>query len=187
MLLIDSWGGHSSDSLADELEDRNVFVLRIPPRTTKDLQPLDVQVFRQYKIFIKMVMETASYEGILRNMTDRYGIMRMRSVIWNQFQAPVYRDMFLWAWRKTDPDFDQDELERSSPLRTVNDIQFGFDRRHRCDVSGCQARAFVRCAHCGEHFCLKHFLARAAFHNATRSIADWGGQELVEGTASGLD
>lgn len=164
MLLIDSWGGHSSDSLAQELETRNIFVLRIPPRTTADLQPLDVQVFRQYKIFVKRITEAASYEGIDRDLTDRYGIMRMHSIIWNQFQAPVYRDMFLWAWRHTDPDFDQDELENSPPPDMVLNIQFEFKRSHRCEVPGCNSRAFIRCAHCGEHLCLKHFLDRKGFH-----------------------
>lgn len=174
MLVIDSWGGHSSDSLAQELEDRDIFVLRIPPRTTGDLQPLDVQLFRQYKIFVKRVMEAASYEGCLRNMTDRYGIMRMHSVIWNQFQAPVYRDMLLWAWRKTDPDFDPDELENSPPPDMVLNIQFEFDRKHRCDIPNCQSRAFIRCAHCHEHLCLKHFLAGKGVHRQASESADYG-------------
>lgn len=174
LLLIDSWGGHSSDALADDLDERNIFVLKIPKHTTADLQPLDVQVFRQYKIFIKRVMEAAAYEGILRNMTDRYGIMRMHSVIWNQFQAPVYRDMLLWAWRKTDPDFDQDELADSPPPRMTLKIQFGFDRRHRCDVVNCSSRAFTRCAHCGKHLCLKHFLDRKCFHDVTPHDVDYG-------------
>lgn len=119
LLVIDSWGGHSSESLVEELEGRDIHILRIPPRTTADLQPLDVQIFRQYKIFVKRVMEAASYEGMLREMTDRFWIMRMHSVIWNQFQARAYRDMFLWAWRHTDPDFDHDELENSPPPAMV--------------------------------------------------------------------
>lgn len=165
LLLLDSWGGHSSDSLVEELSDRDIFVLRIPPRTTGDLQPLDVQLFRQYKIFVKRVMEAASYEGILQQLTDRYGIMRMHSVIYNQFQAPIYRDMLLWAWRKTDPDFEQDELENSPPPDMVLNIQFEFDRRHSCEVEGCESRAFIRCSHCRKHLCLKHFLARKCFHH----------------------
>lgn len=102
LLLLDSWEGHASDSLVQLLDDRNIFVLRIPPRTTSILQPLDVQIFRQYKWFIKRIMEATAYEGISRNLTDRYGIMRMQSLIWNQLQAPVYRDMALWGWRHTD-------------------------------------------------------------------------------------
>lgn len=178
MLLLDVWGGHSSDELIESLIERNIFVLRIPARTTRDLQPLDVQVFRQYKIFVKRVMEAASYEGILQELTDRYGIMRLQSVIYNQFQAPVYRDMLLWAWRKTDPDFNADELQNSPPPDMVLKNQFEFDRHHNCEVEGCSSRAFIRCAHCRKHLCLKHFLARKCFHhddqdfgNATSSTA----------------
>lgn len=68
--------------------ERGVFVFRIPPGTTDSLQPLDVQIFRQYKIFVKRVIEAASYEGTLRVYTNRFGILRMHSVIRNQFQAP---------------------------------------------------------------------------------------------------
>lgn len=164
LLLLDSWGGHSSDDLADKLIDRNIFVLKIPRRTTADLQPLDVQVFRQYKIFVKRIIEASSYEGTIRNLTDRYGIMRMHSLIWNQLQAPVYRDMLLWAWRKTDPDFTGDELENDPPPRMTLDIQFGFDRKHSCEVPNCRNKAFIRCSHCGKHLCHQHFMARQCFH-----------------------
>lgn len=164
LLLVDSWGGHSSESLAEELYDRGIFVLRIPPRTTARLQPLDVQVFRQYKIFVKRVKEAASYEGMDRELSDRYGIMRMHSVIWNQLQAPVYRDMLLYAWRHTDVDFQRDEMERGRPPSMVLELQFDNVRRHACEVSGCEARAFIKCAHCGQHLCLRHFLDRKGFH-----------------------
>lgn len=164
LLLLDSWGGHSSESLVRDFDSRNIFVLRIPPRTTDELQPQDVQLFRQVKIFVKRITEAASYEGILRNLTDRYGIMRMQSLIWNQFRAPIYRDMLLWSWRHTDPDFDPDELEHSPPPDMVINIQFKFERRHKCDVPGCSTRTFIKCAHCGKHLCLKHFLARQCFH-----------------------
>lgn len=164
LLLVDSWGGHSSDRIAAELYADNVLELRIPARTTASLQPLDVQVFRQYKILVKRIQEAASYQGLTRNITDRYGIMRMHSLVWNQLQAPVYRDMLLWAWRHTDPGFSSSELQDEPPPKMVLNVQFSFNRSHTCDVVGCNERAFITCAHCGKFLCLKHFLGRECFH-----------------------
>lgn len=179
MLVVDSWGGHSSDNFAEELLTSEIFALLIPKRTTGDLQPLDVQVFRQYKIFVKRIIEAASYEGILKDMTDRYNILTMHSLIWDQFHAPVYRDMFLWAWRHTDPDFDPDELEASPPPRMVLDIQFEIERKHRCEVPDCEQRAFIRCAHCSKHLCLQHFLARKCFHRIEKEFEQVNGNSTT--------
>lgn len=172
MVLLDAWGGHSSEQLVQELSRQGIFIFRIPPGTTDNLQPLDVQIFRQYKIFIKRVMEAASYHRTLRDYTDRYGIMRMHSVIWNQMQAPIYRDMFLWAWRKTDPAFDRDELVNEPPPDMVEIVQFGDQRRHACHVANCTNRAFIQCAHCRKYLCHEHFLARKCFHEGNQDFGN---------------
>lgn len=143
MVLMDSWGGHSSNLFAEQLYARNIFVLRIPPGTTAELQPLDVQIFRQYKILVKRILEAIAYEGNMRSWTDRYGIMRMQSIIWHQLRAPAYQEMFTWAWRKTDPDYRLDVAVPCDKPDMVINTQFKFDRRKTCEIDGCNKRAFI--------------------------------------------
>lgn len=184
LLLANSWGGHSSDQHAEDLLARGIFELRIPKHTTARLQPLDVQVFRQYKIFVKRITEAASHLGIVQQVIDRYGIIRMHSVIWDQLHAPVYRDMLLWAWRNTDPDFSEDELTYGAPPRMVLDVQFGFNRTIGCETENCSARAFIRCAHCGKHLCLNHFLNRTCIHSIEHNQTE---HEHINSTSSFRD
>lgn len=164
LLLADAWGGHSSQRIADDLAGRHILELKIPKHTTGYLQPLDVNFFRQYKRFWKLLTERALYEGSIQNITSRLGVINMNGMIWNQFSAPVYRDMILYAWRHTDPLFEIEELDVGPRPRMVDDIQFKFNRSHFCEVEGCSNRAFIRCSHCQRHLCLDHFLGRACFH-----------------------
>lgn len=71
----------------------------------------------------------------MREFTDRYGIMRVHSVIWNQFQAPIHRDMFLWAWRHTDANFRDDELISEPTPSMVDETQFDDERLSRASLS----------------------------------------------------
>lgn len=164
LLLADAWGGHSSQRIADDLAERHILELKIPKHTTGYLQPLDVNFFRQYKRFWKLLTERALYEGSIQIITNRLGVVNMNGMIWNQFSAPVYKDMILYAWRHTDPLFELEEMDAGPRLRMVDDIQFRFNRSHFCEVEGCSNGAFIKCSHCQRHLCLNHFLGRACFH-----------------------
>lgn len=50
----------------------------------------------------------------------------------------------------------------------VKEISFGYERKYRsvCEVEGCYNRTFIRCAHCGKHLCLHHFMKRTCFHDS---------------------
>lgn len=168
LLLVDSWGGHSSERLEGYLRERRVHTLKIPPHTTGELQPLDVNFFRQYKKFVKRIVEEALYQGMIGNVTSREGVIRMHSLIWDQFSSPSYHDMIRYAWRNTDPLFSNDELVDGPPPRMVSDIQFNLNSSSRCSIDGCNNTAFIRCSHDGHQLCLQHFLEGKHFHhNAT--------------------
>lgn len=97
-------------------------------------------------------------------ITSRLGVINMPGLIWDQFHSSKYRDMLLYAWRHTDPEFMIDELENGAPPATVTDIQFDLGRRSDCQVRNCNHRAFIRCSHCGKLLCLQHFLNRTCLH-----------------------
>ena len=55
LLTGDAWAGNTNGDVVDEMRRAGVELLRIPPGTTADLQPLDVDFFRQYKVFVKRI------------------------------------------------------------------------------------------------------------------------------------
>ena len=103
-------------------------------------------------------------------MASRAGIVNMHSLVWNQFGSEAYTDMLRYAWHKTDPSFSDSELSSRPPPPMVHEINFNFDKSRRCEMN-CTNFAFIKCAHCGKHLCLKHFLDRACFHEVNDARA----------------
>lgn len=164
LLLLDSWGGHSSEVMQNNLRQYGIRVLLIPKKTTGDLQPLDITFMRQYKRFVKIVVEAAILNDMLTNVTSREGIINLHSLIWNQFGSEAYTDMLRYAWRNTDESFDNSELSVRPPPPMVQEVQFNFHGSKKCEVSNCSSHAFIRCSHCRKYLCLQHFLERKCFH-----------------------
>lgn len=176
LLLLDAWGGHSSEVMQNNLRQYGIRVLMIPKKTTGELQPLDVTFMRQYKRFVKLVTEEAILNGILSNVTSRDGIINLHSLIWNQFGSEAYTDMLRYAWRNTDPSFENRELSVRPPPPMVQEIQFNFDGGKKCEIPNCNQHAFIRCSHCKKHLCLNHFLGRKCFHPVEEQRAGPSGQ-----------
>ena len=72
--------------------------------------------------------------------------------------------MIRYAWRNIDPDYGKDGVDVPTLPEMVQSIQFDLAPRQRCEERNCSAHALIKCSHCGEHLCLKHFLERACFH-----------------------
>lgn len=169
LLLLDSWGGNRNTNLYRMARSRGVKILRIPEGTTGHVQPLDVGVFRQWKVFTGRIQFRAYHERCLASVTSRNGTINMQSLIWNQFSSPAYRQMLRYAWHDTDSSFDvMKELGTTGKPKKVIQIQFKLTSSH-CQVENCTEHAFLRCSHCGKHLCLKHFLGRHCFHTSNRT------------------
>lgn len=102
LALFDSWAEQSGNIFKDKLSDNRISILKIPPHTTGYLQPLDVGFFRQYKIIYNRMMDAARMDHQSEPLTKRWGIINFNSLVFNQLQAPIFRDLFRWAWRHTD-------------------------------------------------------------------------------------
>lgn len=145
---------------------------------TDHLQPLDVNYNRQLKKFYDRIAEEALYRDVLSNLTSREGIINVHSLMHYQISAPAYQDMLRYAWRHTDSSFNITELANVPP-KMVSDIQFYFNGREFCSVSGCKDHAFIRCSHRGKLMCLHHFLSRTCFHQ-TRSKREIESEDVDE-------
>lgn len=164
LLVGDSWGGNTNVDFIAHLNAEGVEFLRILPGLTSTMQPLDVEIFRQYKYLIKRLTDSMASRGEGRQLATRGGIINMHSVVWNQFAAPSYADLHRYGWRNLDVGFDRSELSTGSVPDRVIALQFSFPVGSRCQHQNCTESAFISCAYCGTLLCERHFLDRTCFH-----------------------
>ena len=166
LLLVDSWGGQTDSRFRNELHSHGVQLLQIPKHTTGDIQPLDVTFMRQYKKFVKRIIEEGIQTNRMEYLSSREGILNMHSLIWGQFSSEAYTDMLRYSWRHTDPAYSAEELAAQPVPPMVQEIQFNFDASKRCEAFDCPSLAFIKCSHCGRLHCLHHFLQRVCYHDS---------------------
>lgn len=59
LLSLDSWVGQQNQLVQSRLREAEIEILKIPEKTTDQLQPLDVYFNRQYKKFRKRIVRIA--------------------------------------------------------------------------------------------------------------------------------
>lgn len=154
LLLLDSWTGQLSDENYEDFpENITCKCLQIPPKTTSVLQPLDVYYFRQWKEFAAMITD---YVMLNKSTVDvdlgaRDEIIKMQSLIHNQFSSERFVPMGLAAWYKS-------ELRPDSPGKFENASQILFPADLGfCAMHNCSEKAFLRCSYCRNDLCFSHF------------------------------
>jgi hypothetical protein len=75
--------------------------LRIPPKTTSKIQPLDVYGFRQWKTFVRKITDVVELHGIDIDMKNRLNIITMHSLIHDQLRSPKFEKMWRYSWYKS--------------------------------------------------------------------------------------
>lgn len=87
VLILDAWTGQGKNA---ELE--------------KYTQPLDLYFFRQYKILVKNLTEACRdyhfKDNSVAKPKNRYFIMRLHCVCYNQIQHERFQRMWRYAWRE---------------------------------------------------------------------------------------
>ena len=89
-----SWSGYKYEQvLLEAFGGIDVNLKIIPPKNTKYTQRLDVYFFRQYKIYVKRITDVINlrYSNMQPKLNDRFFIMKLHSVIYNQLSAEAYR------------------------------------------------------------------------------------------------
>ena len=102
LVLCGSWSGHKdAQVLLEAFGGKDVDLKVIPPKTTKYAQPLDMYFFRQYKIYAKRITDFIKLRSsnMQPKLHDRFFIMKLHSVIYNQLSAEAYRPMLPYRWR----------------------------------------------------------------------------------------
>lgn len=152
LILLDAWTGQQGDGCFSIFPaDRTCTRLKIPEKTTGTTQPLDVYFFRQWKYVVRYLYDYVRLHAIDINLTQRDNIIKMHSLIHNQFSADAFVPMIQYAWYKSG-------LRQGPPPSFKNAHEILI--RHvtgKCSDPSCEESAFIRCSHCESKLCFKHF------------------------------
>lgn len=157
-LITDSWGGQTDINIF-RVPNLEIEVKTLPNGSTSYIQPLDQLVFHPWKDFVKRFVEHALLEQIEIDLQQRNVIIKLHSLIMNQFQSPIFRDMFIHAWR-----MGQFEVESEHrKFKGLRELLFEFNE-YECCTLNCNNNPFILCAHCRKPFCFNCFFTDYHYH-----------------------
>ncbi|GAU90948.1 hypothetical protein RvY_03295 [Ramazzottius varieornatus] len=153
ILLADSWRTYSDQEAVLEFkpEELEYEMITIPPKVTGDIQPLDRLFFRMYKDFFRKISSSIILHSLPLQVHHRDVILKMHSLVYQQFQSPRFGDLVNQAWHLcgcTDESFDY-----------VNPTEFSFPKKltGHCDHENCDDRLLLKCGWCRAPLCFHHF------------------------------
>jgi hypothetical protein len=159
LLLVDSWPGHNKINIYNDVfPNINCNLQIIPPGTTEEIQPADRVLFFQWKYFVKMMYSHIDLEDLNIELRLRNNIIKMQSLIFNQFQSPLFHRMLRYAWYTSGY-----TNQRPETFETVKEICFEFDNI-KCFDTNCSEIAFIDCSICRKILCFTHFFVEYHFH-----------------------
>jgi hypothetical protein len=155
VLYVDSWGGQNDTDLY-KIDGKQVELKIFPPCTTSILQPLDLYCFHMWKDFIKRFNEQVLIVNYDIEIHLRANILKIQSLIYNQFQCPDFRPMWLCGWRLAG--FEVPEIPFESLKKTL------FEFNEDCSTENCLELPFIKCIYCKKVLCLNCFFVNYHFH-----------------------
>lgn len=157
--MIDSWSGHCPRVIEEAtLHNKEVHYQIIPTGTTGNIQPLDVYGFRIWKNFARHFSDSVILMNEDLNLHMRNNIIKLQSLIHNQFSSPRYQNLFRYSWYKSGYIIDK-PADFENPVR----FSFGDSCGTHCEIDGCKNVAIIRCSWCKKSLCLKHFFEEYHF------------------------
>ena len=157
LLISESWSGQTHHKgMYDSIKELKR--LEVPWKNTSKIQPLDVLFNIQWRVIASRVYERVLLDELEIHLAQRNNIIRLQSLIHNQFSSSVFTPMIRYAWFKsayTDSD--------PGPFQTVTEICFKFKQDY-CDISSCERFAFIRCSYCNKILCLHDFFVNYHTH-----------------------
>jgi len=152
VLLLDSWTGQTKTKF-DNIDrgNKSVKILTIPAGTTGLIQPLDVYGFRLWKNFLRQFSDIVILYGYDINLHLRNNVLKIQSLIHNQFSSPKFRNLFKYAWWKSG-------YIAEKPEKCETPVDFCFKN---CNIicKFCKDVGLIRCAWCNASMCMQHFFA----------------------------
>ena len=100
--MLDSWTTYNDTRAIEDVKPsgKSYDVLRIPPKTTAIIQPCDVFFFRIWKTFVRRFSDRVLLDEINIELNDRFNIIKLQSIVHNQFSAPRFKKFLKYLWFK---------------------------------------------------------------------------------------
>lgn len=157
MLLVDSLNMYNATRIETVKPDGMTVNLQvIPAGTTGMIQPLDVGCFRSMKAFVRRISDHVLVESIEFSLFQRDNILKMWTLVHNQFRSPRFKSFLRYAWHKAG--FTDIRLPFESP------VEFCFDKGiESCSEPVCGHYRLLKCGWCKRDLCFDHFLG-SSFH-----------------------
>jgi hypothetical protein len=148
LLLVDSWSGYKQSIEDQEVKDK-LYIKVIPPKTTGQLQPLDVFFNRQFKSFIRQLSDHIRKHHCDFVLSTRVNIAKLISLIHYQFMAPRFNDFIRYAWHASGYKNERPNNFQTPPQYCLEE----FPPNSKCK---CSKLCMIRCAYCTEYVCFTH-------------------------------
>jgi hypothetical protein len=156
LVVVDSWSAQTKQSSYENC-GKDIEIMVLPKKSTCKMQPCDLMVFGPWKQFVKKFNEHIAIHDLTEeiNLEERNTHIILNSLILNQFQSLLFRDMFKYAWAKGGFQVPK------CPYLNLNDICFRFTEPtcHNCDEV-----AFIKCSICRKVLCIKCFFINYDYH-----------------------
>lgn len=152
VLCLDSWTGQTEKKF-DNIDKggKDVKIMTIPAGATGMIQPLDVYTFRPWKNFLKQFSDLILLYHYDVNLHLRNNVLKIQSLIHNQFSSPRFVNMFKYAWFKSG-------YITEKPDKCETPVNYCFQNCDTC-CKFCNDIAIIRCAWCTKSMCIQHFFA----------------------------
>jgi len=150
ILCVDSWSGQGETKFQTvENSQKKVKVMTIPSGTTGMIQPLDVYGFRPWKNFVKYFSDLVMLHKSDINLHARNNILKLQSLVHNQFSSPRFIYMFKYAWYKSG-------YITEAPPKCETPVRYCFNN-YNMSCQKCDELAIMRCGWCTKSICMNHF------------------------------
>ena len=90
---------------------------------------------------------------------ERFYIMKLHSVIYNQLPAEAYKQMLRYKWQNAGYDIG----EPVDNFTSLIDMKFSTNII-QCSVMACDHLAFLNCEFCSHSYCFEHFIESPHLH-----------------------
>lgn len=167
LLIHDAWSTYNTSEIKQLVKDKGfkLQTIEIPAGQTPVLQPLDVFFFGPYKRIAKRISNFIILHDLDCNLFQRNNILKLQSLIHNQFSSPRYTEMIKYSWKSSGYPVTYAHFE--------NPYQFAFPYPPliwSCIISNCNQGSFIRCSWCKMIICFDHFFN---YKNSTEQIVHY--------------
>lgn len=153
VLIIDSWAGYKQMMRMPRIAEKRVKIIQLPPNSASALQPADLYFNRSFKELIRRVFIKIRWQHNDFDLEKRANLLDIVDMIWFQCKAPRFKNFVKYSWYRAGY-IQEHPPEFETPAQFCLDFQ-GYVT---CEADSCSNFCFLRCSHCGLHYCFKDAL-----------------------------